>query len=192
MSKEGFIPKNNAGEEMVLKRANELQKDFDFKDMGDPKFRTKRFLKSLLLKVSLKNDVDPEKYTGPYILYPTLDDAFLVLERNSTTGTRPDNESTKGLSSDYKYTEVLALGYAKVKDGWVVGIFGKKDNDLYLYNHQDDGDFNPKDTGMLFTKTVVSEEDIVLTLALAMASYEYNKGKPLNDQITFPTIFSCK
>jgi len=59
MSKEGFIPKNNAGEEMVLKRANELQKDFDFKDMGDPKFRTKRFLKSLLLKVSLKNDVDP-------------------------------------------------------------------------------------------------------------------------------------
>ena len=186
MSKEGFIPKNNAGEEMVLKRANELQKDFDFKDMGDPKFRTKRFLKSLLLKVSLKNDVDPEKYTGPYILYPTLDDAFLVLERNSTTGTRPDNESTKGLSSDYKYTEVLALGYAKVKDGWVVGIFGKKDNDLYLYNHQDDGDFNPKDTGMLFTKTVVSEEDIVLTLALAMASYEYNKGKPLNDQITFP------
>lgn len=110
----------------------------------------------------------------------------MVLERNSTTGTRPDNESTKGLSSDYKYTEVLALGYAKVKDGWVVGIFGKKDNDLYLYNHQDDGDFNPKDTGMLFTKTVVSEEDIVLTLALAMASYEYNKGKPLNDQITFP------
>lgn len=175
------------GGKIVKKRADELLRDFDLTDKGESKFKAKRFLKSLLLKASLKNEVDPEKYTGPYVLYPTLDDAFLVLERNSTTGTRPDNESTKGLSSDYKYTKVLALGYTKVEDEFIVGFFRKNENDRYLCNHSDYRDFTPIDAGNLFFKTVTDEKEIIPTLAQAMASYEYNKGKPLNDQVTFPS-----
>jgi len=177
-----WLKMKEEGGKIVKKRADELLNNLDFID-GIPK----RFLKSLLPQVSLKNDVDPEKHTNPYILYPTFDDAFLVLERNLTTGTAPYNESTKGLgSSDYRYAEVMALGYKKTKDGYVVGFFGKKEKDRYLYNHPDDGDFNPLEVGKLFTQTA-TEEEIIPTLALAAAIYEYNKGKPLNDQITFPS-----
>ena len=175
------------GGKIVKKRADELLENFNLSDREESKFKAKRFLKSLLNKAHLKHEVDPDKYIYPYILLPNPDDAFLVLERKLISSKRPYNESTKGLPSDYTYTEAMALGYRKVGDEYEVGFFGKNENDNYLCNHPDDGDFNPKDAGMLFTKTVVSEEDIILTLALAMASYEYNKGKTLNDQITFPS-----
>lgn len=180
MSKEIYKSDLEIGLMTVKKRADELLKNLDFID-GIPK----RFLKSLLLKVSLKNDADPEKHTDPYILYPNPDDAFLVLERNLTSKKRPDNESTKGLSTDYKYTEVMALGYTKVGDGFEVGFFKKNENDIYFANHPEDRNFTPLDAGMLFTK-IVNEEEIIPTLALAMASYEYNKEKTLNHQVTFP------
>ncbi len=165
------------GGEMVKKRAEELLNDFDLTNEGESKFKAIKFLKFLLNKANSKCVVDPDKHIFPHISIPNSDDAFLVLERNLTTGKLPYNESTKGLgSSDYTYTEVMALGYKKTKNGILVGIFGRKDG----------GDFNPKDAGMLFTETV-SEEKIIPTLALAMASYEYNKGKSLNDQVTFPS-----
>ena len=174
------------GGEIVKKRADEYQEDFNSKDMGDSKFRIKRFLKSLLPKVSLKNEVDPEKYNDPYILYPGSDEAFLVLERKLISNKRPDNESTKGLPSNYEYTGVMALGYKKEEDKFIVGFFGKNENDIYLANHPEERDFKPvNNIGMLFTKTV-PEEEIIPTLALAMASYEYNNGKRPDDQITFP------
>lgn len=186
MSKEGFIPKNNAGEEVVLKRANELQRAFNLIDVGDSKSKSKRFLKSLITKIPLINEVDSDKYTGPYILYPNFNEAYLVLERKQITGVRPYNESTKGMSKNYQYTKVIALGYQKLKDRIQVGFFGKDENNPYIIEDPDRGIFLPLDAGMLFTETV-TEEEIVPTLALAAASYEYNKGKPLNDQITFPS-----
>lgn len=182
-----WLKMKESGDEIVKNNAKQLEKDFDLKDIGDPKFKTKRFLRSLISKTTLINEIDSKKYSTPYLLFPGFNDAFLVLERKLISSKRPYNESTKGLPSDYTYTEAMALGYRKVGDEYEVGFFGKNENDNYLCNHPDDGDFNPKDAGMLFTKTVVSEEDIILTLALAMASYEYNKGKTLNDQITFPS-----
>ncbi|HNY04353.1 MAG TPA: hypothetical protein PKI92_01145 [Candidatus Woesebacteria bacterium] len=183
MSKE--IYKSNIENKLIKieKRASELQRDRDFID-GNPK----KFLKTLLSIVDLKNEADPEKYTSPYILSPSFDETFLVLERKLMSGTKPYNEETKDHStSDYKYIEVVALGYIENEDGSVeVGFFKKNEKDPYIYNHPEKIDFTPLDAGMLFTITV-SKEQIISTLALAFASYEYNKGKPLNNQVAFPS-----
>ena len=174
------------GDEIVKNNAKQLEEDFNLRDIGDPKFKTKRFLKSLLNKTLLKHEVDPDKYIYPYILLPNPDGVFLVLERKLISRKRPHNESTKGLSWDCSYTKLKALGYRKVGDGLEVGFFGKNENDPYIFEDPDRGIFLPLDAGMLFTETI-TEKEIVPTLALAMASYEYNKGKRLNDQITFPS-----
>ncbi|MDD3998738.1 MAG: hypothetical protein PHR98_01370 [Candidatus Shapirobacteria bacterium] len=174
------------GGKIVKKRADELLENFNLSDREESKFKAKRFLKSLLNKAHLKHEVDPDKYIYPYILLPNPDDAFLVLEKKLISRKRPHNESTKGLSWDCYYTKLIALGYRKVEDGLEVGFFGKNKNDPDIFEDPDRGIFLSLDAGMLFTKTV-TEEEIVPTLALAIASYEYNKGRPLNDQVTFPS-----
>ena len=52
-------------DEIVKNKAKQLEEDFNLKDVGDPKFKTKRFLKSLLNKTLLKHEVDPDKYIYP-------------------------------------------------------------------------------------------------------------------------------
>ena len=176
------------GDEIVKNKAKQLEEDFNLKDVGDPKFKTKRFLKSLLNKTLLKHEVDPDKYIYPYILLQNPDDVFLVLERNSIKRIKTVVTEEYGVNKEisYEYIRMVALGYKKEGDEFEVGFFNRNENDPYIFEDPDRGIFLPLDAGMLFTKTV-REEEIIPTLALAMASYEYNKGKPLNDQITFPS-----
>lgn len=174
------------GDEIVKNNAKQLEEDFNLKDVGDPKFKTKRFLEFLIPQITLKNTVDSEEYTTPYILSPNSDEVFLVIERNIATGNIDEHNIDESIKIIYKYIETMALGCKKYGEEIVVGFFKNHDKDPYLSHHPDEADFVPLDTGMLFFKTV-TEKEIIPTLAQAMASHEYNRGKPLNDQITFPS-----
>jgi len=174
------------GGKIVKKRADELLRDFDFTDKRESKHEAKRFLEFLIPQITLKNTVDSEEYTTPYILSPNSDEVFLVIERNIATGNIDEHNIDESIKIIYKYIETMALGCKRYGEEIVVGFFKNHDKDPYLSHHPDEADFVPLDTGMLFFKTV-TEKEIVPTLALAIASYEYNKGKDLNDQITFPS-----
>lgn len=168
------------GGEIVKKRANELLRDFDLTNMGEPKFKAKRFLELMIPKITLINEVDPETNRNPYSV-EINHNYFLVLEDKWISGRTPDPRRLK-----YDYSQVTALGCKKDGKLFKVGFFKRNEIDPYIFEDPDRGIFLPLDAGMLFTKTV-TEEEIIPTLALAMASYEYNKGKPLNEQVTFPS-----
>lgn len=178
--------RNEFNKKMVEDRVDKLLRDFNLVDSDNPRFRARRFLESLIPKITLINEVDPEKHLIPYILEPNYN-AFLVLERKSISSRIPHYEYTRRFSHlDYQYTKVLALGYKKNENGVEVGFFGKNENDRYLYDHPEREEFTSLDTRMLFSTTVPVEE-IIPNLARAFASYERNKGRDLYNQVIFPS-----
>lgn len=174
---------SQADKKIVQDEADKLLLDFKPIDRT-PWLLPKRFLESLIPKVSLKNNVDLERHPLPYIVEPN-NSAFLILKRKSVSILVPHTVTQYHYNSSYEYTEVLALGYEKDKDGIEVGFFSRNENDRYLNEHRERKNFIPLEIGMLFSKTV-PEKEIIPTLALAMASYQFNQEKENCNQVIFP------